>query len=301
MATHNLGWSRFSESAALGCSVLALAFFAAGGLGAQSEPNDSDSRWRTILVPDSDFYPANVADPHRCGMGAQLMTVDRSDIADTGESRFVLRLGGRFGLFRLQSAESEHRGWQLGIEAGFAGQFDGNNQTDNIGWDGYYGLIVSRGVGPKLAWKFGFMHTSAHVGDELAERTGRERIGYTREELQVGASWELNPRWRTYGELGWAYKRRSELQEEGRVQWGLVYEGPNRFFSSQVGWYVASDLSATEERDWRLDSSIQIGLRAKRALRTWRTGFELIDGRPAMGEFFRVTERALSLGLWLDL
>jgi hypothetical protein len=56
-----------------------------------------------------------------------------------------------------------------------------------------------------------------------------------------------------------------------------------------------------EERNWRVDNSLQLGLLMHSGQRTWRLGFQRYHGRPTMGEFFQNTETSLSFGLWLDL
>jgi len=68
-----------------------------------------------------------------------------------------------------------------------------------------------------------------------------------------------------------------------------------------MGWYTALDLSATEERDWRVDTSLHLGLLMDQGDRTWRLGIEYYKGRPNMGEFFQDEESYISLGLWLDI
>ena len=74
---------------------------------------------------------------------------------------------------------------------------------------------------PTRIYKVAWQHLSSHVGDEYAERTGRRRIAYTRNELAGGISERLGERWRAYGEIGWGYSlKNNDLQEPGRVQGG---------------------------------------------------------------------------------
>ena len=62
----------------------------------------------------------------------------------------------------------------------------------------------------------GTKHDSAHVGDEHSERTGRQRIGYTREELVAGVSWRPARKWRIYAEGGFGYGL-DDFQDPGRL------------------------------------------------------------------------------------
>lgn len=254
------------------------------------------------LFPPRDVYPAYKADLHRPRFGLVQLSVPEIGIAGSGDARFDLRLGGRFGLLRVTPREGPGRAWQIGIIAGFDGQFDAGNSYDNIGWDGNYGLaFTSSGVrGPAL--KVALFHTSAHVGDEYAERTGRRRIGYTREELSAGLAWTLGDRWRAYAEAGWAYALRNEdVQEPGRAQLGLEYERAESLWKKRLGWYVALDVSAAEERDWQVDTSVDLGLSLRSGARKWRAGLGFYDGRVPLGEFFQDDERYVSFGLWLDV
>jgi hypothetical protein len=228
----------------------------------------------------------------------ELLSVESVGIEDAGESRFALRLGGRFGVLRLGR---DDRALQLGIEAGFASHFDNDVDQDNIGWDGHYGLTLTAGHGETLAWKVGLFHTSAHVGDEYAERTSRRRIGYTREEVLAGLSYRLAPRLRAYFESAYAYELRIAIQRPWRVQGGLVFEDADRFAGGRFGWYAATDVAQWEERDWRTDWALQAGLVYPAGARAWRLGLTVHDGRPPLGEFFQDTERSVSAGLSIDL
>ncbi|HVS63517.1 MAG TPA: DUF1207 domain-containing protein [Thermoanaerobaculia bacterium] len=265
------------------------------------EPIES-RRWAFDLFPSTDPYPPNVASPHRLTNSVELLAMGSSGIAGSGDSRMFLRLGGRFGVLRLRPRANPSRSLQLGIEAGFAGQFDNDASQDNIGWDGFYGLTVTAARGPRLAWKAGLLHTSAHVGDEYLERTGRGRIGYTREELLAGLNLDLSASWRAYLEAAHAHELRIDLQRPWRVQVGLVFEDRDRFAGGgRFGWYAAADLSSWEERDWRTDWALQAGLLFPAGGRVWRAGIAYVDGRPPLGEFFQDSESYLSAGLWVDL
>ena len=260
------------------------------------------SDWTFDLAPTGDVYSPYIADPTRAGFAVQLISFSNSEIADAGDDRWGLKLGGRFGLFRIHPRNEPDRGFQLSIEAGFKGQFDRDHSLDNIGWDGIYGLIATYRRGNRLAYKLGALHTSAHVGDEHQERTGRQRIEYTRTELLAGASRSVGKRWRVYGEAGWACELRTpELQDRGRVQLGLEYESAPVLWKGRIGWYAAADASVFEERDWEVSTTVQAGFKVRTPARFWRLGLEYYDGRSWMAEYFQDDERYLSAGLWLDL
>jgi hypothetical protein len=148
--------------------------------------------------------------------------------------------------------------------------------------------------------QIGTKHISSHVGDEYAERTGRRRIDYTREEVAAGAIWSVTPRWRTYAEAGWGFAPKEEVgQEPGRLQLGLEHEVPGSLGQGRLGWFAALDLGAMEERDWQVDPSLRIGLLVPAGDRRWRVGLGVHEGTVPLGEFFQVDETYVALGLWL--
>lgn len=245
------------------------------------------------MFPPSGLYPAYTADPRRPQFAVSVLGFPDPEIPDSGGLRVGLKLGGRFGLLRV-------RGWQMDVEAGFTGQFDIEHSLDNVGWDGTYGFLLSTDLGNTVSVQLGTKHISSHVGDEYAERTGRRRIAYTRDELAAGAAWSLGERWRAYAEAGRGFKTKREIgQEPGRLQLGLEHEAAGSL-GSRLGWYAALDLQAMEERAWRVDPTFQIGLLIPSGDRRWRVGLSVHDGAVPIGEFFQVDETYVALGLLLD-
>ena len=257
---------------------------------------------RTLwLFPVGDVYPGYIADPHRPQTAAMVHFYTRPGIYDSTNVRTGLDMGGRFGLLRLDPASPGGRSWQLSVDAAFNAQFDSYEKLDNIGWDGKYGLTLTTASGGPLSFKVAILHDSAHVGDEYAERTGRTRIDYTREELIFGLAVRPARGWRVYADGAYGYYLLTEEQKPWRAQAGLEYTTRPSLLGGRFSWYAAVDFSGTEERDWRLDTSVQTGLTATSGGRRWRLGVQYIDGRPPMGEFFQDTEAWFTLGVWIDL
>jgi len=257
---------------------------------------------RTVwLVPPTNFYPVYIADPRRPQMAAMVLFMQETEIPEAGDLRFGIRLGGTPGLVRFHPENDPSRGLQIDIEGGFYGQFDIDASLDIIGWDGLYGLYAAYKPRPELGLRIGARHDSAHVGDEYIEKTGRERIRYTREELIVGISWALATQWRIYGEGGWAYTLRN-AQQRGRLQTGLEFVSQNRFWSDSFSWYGAVDVNFFEERGWNPAIAAQIGLLLPGGSGNtlYRFAAEFYTGRSLMGEFSFVDETYFSLGLYID-
>jgi hypothetical protein len=286
------------------CGVLVLSMTAlpsAQSTDASSRKDEHDPVWTTAsgvsfsLFPAGDVFPIYVADPHR-PTNAIVGRYTREDIPDSGPMRIWLSAGGRFGLLRIATSE---RAWQVGIEAGFDGLFDTEFKSDLIGFDGNYGLTLTTASRAPWAVKIALLHTSAHLGDEYIARTGRTRINYIREEVAVGVSWAFLPRWRAYGDVGGAYVARVDEQEPWRLQTGLEFESARRF-GGRASWYVASDFASWQERDWRVDSTIQAGIVTRTNGRSHRLLLEYFNGRPQVAQFFQSTESSLAFGIRFD-
>ena len=265
---------------------------------------DDGSRWSPLLSPATDLFPRAVADPRRSGLAFTYNHFTRSGNVAAGDDRVTIRLGGSYGLIRVHPEGEPERGYQLDIGANFLGRFDLDHSLDNIGWDGLYHFSAAWGDGRGLAVKFGTFHDSSHVGDEYAERTGRKRIGYTREEVALGVSDTFARHWRLYGEAGRAYHLSNKaLMEPWRAQAGLEYQSPLLFGQGSMGWYAATDCSFFEEDDWRANAGLQLGVVLPRddIGRRYRFGIEYYSGRSIIGEFFQDRESYLAAGIWWDL
>lgn len=272
----------------------------ADGRDATTEDAKQNRGYVTLFFPAADFYPQYIADPLSPQCALMRGTKSSTEIQG-GDTFYLLRLGGRFPIVRWHRAENPEQGWQLDFEGGFFGQFNIDNNLDNTGWDGLFGLtIVYHGDGP-LSFRVGTRHDSAHVGDEYAERTGRRRIDYTRAEYVAAVSWQIDARWRTYAEGGYAFDI-EEFQEPLRLQLGVEYLSARRFWNSRFGWYVAVDTSLFEERGWRVNATAQLGLvyPTGRGSSRFRLGMEGATGRAALGEFSFHDETYIALGWYYD-
>lgn len=257
---------------------------------------------RILYFPPGNLYPPYAADPFRVGFAIESVHVSRVGIENSSRSRVNLRAGAQLAFLRSQGIDEPDVGWEVSLVGGFNDQNDVLHSLDNIGWDGHYGLLATAAPLSGLAFKFGLLHVSSHVGDEYMERTGRRRIGYTRQETAAAVSWFFSEHWRIYLETGRAFSMsNSELQEPWRGQLGLEYESTPLLWKRRIAWYAAMDSQSMQERGWRVDLSVQTGLVVHSAGRTWRLGLQWYNGRPPIGEFFQNTERYASLGLWIDI
>jgi hypothetical protein len=288
--------------------MLPLVFFAAVGLAAPAAAaqeaagsGGGDGDRVVMFMPPAEFYPQYTADPLRPQSAVVVQWVTDSEIPDTGAARFALRLGGRFGLVRWYREDTPECGWQLDFEGGFVGHFDMTESLDNIGWDGLLGLYLSWLPSPELGFRFGMKHRSAHVGDEYAERTGRQRMEYTREELVAGLNWSPTPRWTVYTEGGFGYGL-EDFQEQGRLQLGIEHAGTRRFWDNRASGYAAVDMQLFEEQDWHPLATVQIGFVAPtgRGTSRYRLAVEAGTGQSVLGEFSFEDETWVGIGWYFD-
>jgi hypothetical protein len=152
-----------------------------------------------------------------------------------------------------------------------------------------------------LSFRVAWFHDSAHIGDEYAERTGRTRLDYTRDEIALGVAARPGRAWRVYAEGAYGVDLLTEEQRPWRAQGGLEYTTRRVLFGGRFAWYVAVDFQSWEERDWRLDTSVQTGFTTNSGGRRWRLGFQYNDGSPPLGEFFQDSEAWFTMGIWVDL
>ena len=292
-----------------GLLVMLILFGVASTLSAEegqkeNSPSSADTGWQLTFAPGDHLYPVYLANATRPTMSITRAHFSDSEIPVAGDKRYIIRLGANVGFLRYAPADNPDSGFQLDVEAGFNGMFDLDNSQDNIGWDGLYGLLLSWSNGKGFAVQTGIKHVSSHVGDEWTERTGRQRINYTRGEYVLGLSLAGLEYWRIYTEGGYAYDQRNEvLQEPWRLEAGLEFTDPKRFWKKRFGWYAAADLNWYEESDWSTDVTVQAGLIVTREkhFRNFRLGLEYRNGRSILGEFFFRDETYIGLGLWIDI
>lgn len=258
--------------------------------------------WTLWLDPTDDFYPRYLADPRNPSCGLGFVRVLESDVLGFGNKAYDLAIGARFPVARLSESDDLEHGFQFDVELAYFGRFDQTaNSLDNLAYDGWYALnVVYVPAGP-LRYRIRVRHDSAHVGDEYISSTARERIGYTRDDIVLGAAWTALPNLTVYAEGGWAVNVDSDLQDLPACAGGLQYDKPRVFLEGRVGYYAAVDVQLAKERSWQPSTTVQVGLQFPLSTRRWRTGVQFYRGRVTYGEFFMDDETTIIAGIWLDI
>ena len=271
-------------------------------VAADEVPTDNPEKKTTVgeWFPPSNFFPRYIADPIRPQNALTLQWLADTEIPETGSGRFGLRLGGSLGIFRWHPEGEPDIGWQISFEGGFSGQFDMMYSWDNTGWDGFYGLYLSWMLTPDFGFRAGIQHNSSHIGDEYWRRTGRGPIHYTREEGLLGVTWRFNPRWRTYGEIG--YGNGLSGEPPWRIQSGLEFVSEQRYWKGRASRYAAIDIRTYQEIDWSTRVTAQAGIIIPVGNRgsAYRFAIEFGTGRSVMGQFLRENETWLGVGWYYD-
>ena len=89
--------------------------------------------------------------------------------------------------------------------------------------------------------------------------------------------------------------------EPWRIQSGIEYESGLGPCTQRFACYAAANISTMQERGWRVDKTISVGIVIQSVGRTSRLFIEWHDGRPTANEFFSDTVATLSLGVRMDL
>lgn len=286
--------------------VLALLFCAAPLL-AQEPGADSASTPDSTSATDSSgwdvgppghLYPLYMADPRRPQTSAGLLHILSSDLNDefgNGHVRTIMSLGGRVPVVRYTG--SGVQAWEFSVEGAFFGMFDASQSLESIGWDGWYGLLVSWQFAENWATKLHYRHLSSHLGDEFIERTGRQRIGYTREDFTLGLAWEPLPGATVYGEGGVGIHDGAGRQEAVYFQFGAQYRDDDPILWDIFDWQIATDVQLFEEDDYDPGITVQGALLVPLARpgQQFRLALEFHTGRVLIGELSEFNEDYLAL------
>ena len=256
------------------------------------------------IGPRGILYPDYLADPRRPQISVGALWIVDSDLVDLyegGNDRLENRLGERFPLVRY--TPDSGRAWELTVEGAYFGFFDLKQSIDNVGWDGWYGLGLAWSVAPTWVGQFHYRHLSSQLGDEFIERTGRERVNYTREDITLGLAWEPAPGVALYTEGGVDLYLGSEQQEALFLQFGAQVRREEPSVFDFFGWQAGLDLQRVDVEDFTPEFTAQAALLVpfEREGQSLRIAVEFHTGRVLIGELSDLEETYLGLYFGVDL
>ena len=214
-------------------------------------------------------------------------------------------LGGHVRIW--QPAQWVGGGLVLGIQTGVFGRFRLEvSSSDLVSTDWLVSLPVEIALGP-WSGRVRLTHWSAHLGDELIETSGAQRLDFTSESLEGMASYAFNTL-RVYG--GGGIVTRSSLENEEQLGPGFsddafVQAGAEGSWfpwsGGSVGVETALDWQATDRSNWRRQVSVIAGVSVQDGERSATLRALFHDGPSPVGQFFLTDERYWGFELVLTL
>jgi hypothetical protein len=273
----------------------------------------SQDGWQR-LFPGVHYFDPLIADPIEPRMG--LAMIQTNVFESAGQAREI-----RFPFAFPDSADSAH---DVQVVAGIGGSIPLLRLKE---WPGKGGIVASAQLGvfarfrieyptreeaatdwfvgmpfeityEKFTGRFRIMHRSSHIGDELVQTAGAERIEFGGEYADFIAAYQPLQDLRVYGGATYNFRsynerllalRLRDWHDHTQVQAGFDY-GSYRWSNGHVGVVAGFDWQSTQRTNWRSGFSVVGGL----AVKTNGRGSKLIaryyHGPSTMGEFFLTPE-----------
>ena len=248
------------------------------------------------VLPSGLLYRSYIAAPHEPRFSSAVL-VDTS----SGTSRWDATLGSRVGLYRrVRPPRVNFDSLQFDIEGAAMVRLDPQEKMDLESADYRFGLLWT-GKRDNLAVKFGYFHTSSHVGDEfLIKNPTFQRINYVKESLILGASLEASEEWRYYGEVAVGVIATGGAKPL-QFQLGTEY-ARQALRTSRGAPFVALNLEMRQEVDFSPGVSILTGWqwRNPETLKAFRVGMQYFNGPSNQYEFYQDHNAQLGIGVWYD-
>lgn len=188
---------------------------------------------------------------------------------------------------------------QIGLQGAVFAVFnlDAPSQ-DLINADYWIGIPLSFRRGP-FSYLTRIYHQSSHLGDEflLGDIGDLERVNLSYEDWESMVSYDWR-KWRFYGGGGIILRSEPDLKPL-HVQGGSEFRRPH--FLGKFNLVAAADLQATQEQDWNLNSSVQVGFAfGGNQGREIRLMLEHYRGFSPNGQFYTERLRYTGLGVYFD-
>jgi hypothetical protein len=269
--------------------------------------------WHRFL-PRVHYFDALVADPLEPRMGIALLQTDVFERAGAGLERgqsftfpdpedaasdvnAAAAIGGSIPLFHL--VEWPGKGGivasaQLGVFSRFRIEYP---SRDDVGQDWFVGMPFEFAY-EKFTGRLRIMHRSSHIGDELVEVTGANRIEFGGEYADVLAGYEVVEGARVYGGATWNFRSYTERLPALRAR------DMHDTFALQAGidggWYPWSngrsgltggiDWQSAQRTGWQSQFSIAGGYGARVNGQGTKVLLRYFHGPSTLGEFFLTQE-----------
>jgi hypothetical protein len=258
------------------------------------EPNISGNLpWGWRLLPEGlvwRSYLAGVKEPR-----LYVVTSNSSEFGAVWDAT----MGGRVSLLRYGTANAYRpEGWEVQIEAAAMPRIWPNKfSAPLISCDYRVGLPLVYAEG-QWQFKTGYYHVSAHLGDEFMDLNPTvDRINYMRDAWMLAVGYYYTDNLRLFAETDYAFGADGGA-EPWEFQFGLDYSPAVRGGAPFAAFYG----NLREELNYGGFFVVQAGWqwRGGAAMKTFRLGFEYINGASTQYEFFNQFEQQTGFGIWYD-
>jgi hypothetical protein len=269
-----------------------------------------------VPEPESNAFYSGTDCGDECGWGWQVLPqgiVYKPYLAAAKESRLstVLMkesedgllwdstLGGRFGLLRFGPSDRPE-GFQWDIDGAGMVRLDPAENMDVRAADFRAGTSLNWGYSAHR-WRVGYYHLSSHTGDEfLLKNPNHNRLNFYRDAFYVGYSYYVNPDFRVYAELAWAFH--VEYAEPFEFLFGFDW-APSYATGLRGAPFAALNVHLRQELDFSGNLALQAGWAwrgADAASGLFRTGLYYYNGGSPQGSFYADNEQSVGYGIWYD-
>jgi len=266
---------------------------APGAMRAPSYPVPANEPWHWQILPSGLIYSSYLADTKESRLAAHIV-----EISDVGWT-FDGILGGRVGLLRYGTSDPIRPiGFQVDAEGSGQVRLNIPDDVDVSSVDFRAGVPITFGWG-RHRTRLGYYHLSSHVGDEfLLKNPQFDRLNFARDVLYIGHAIYLTPRWRIYGQVGWAFY--TDVSEPWEFLAGIEY-APCAPTGIHGAPFLALNAHLREEVDFGGSLTFQTGW-------AWRgdnsgmlrAGLHYLNGKSNQYSFYNEFEQQIGFGLWYD-
>jgi hypothetical protein len=273
--------------------------------------------WHRFL-PRVHYFEPLVVDPLEPRMSLGLLQTNVFERAGEGRERpqFVFPdpddaasdvnvgagIGGSIPLFHL--AEWPGKGGivasaQLGVFSRFRIEYP---SRDDVGQDWFVGMPFEFAY-DRWTGRFRIMHRSSHIGDELVETTGAQRIEFGGEFADFLLGYRFMDVARVYGGGTWNFRSYTEQLPALRVRdmhdtfalQGGVDAAWYPWSNGRTGLTGGFDWQSAQRTGWRSQFSLAGGITARKAGQSTNLLLRYYHGPSVMGEFFMTPETLTAL------
>lgn len=276
------------------------------------------------LFPGVHYFDPLVADPVEPRMALGLMQTNVFETAGQGRElrapfsfpdsvdaahdvQVLTGIGGSIPLWHLKTWPGKGgivASAQLGVFARFRIEYP---TRENAGEDWFVGMPIEASYG-NFNGRFRIMHRSSHIGDELVQTTGAQRIEFGGEYADFIAAYQPLPGLRIYGGATYNFRSYNEwlpalrvrdLHDYTQLQAGFDYNA-YRWHDGHVGIVAGFDWQSTQRTNWRSGFSAVAGAGVKTNGRGSKLIARYYHGPSTMGEFFLTPETFTSIEWVVD-